>query len=140
MDGVSLHRLYKGNVIRTNFYYEFGKQNPVPAIRAVRSLNYMYAYDYCNSTTEEFYDLIKDPKEDTNRINAQSYQPLIAYYQTLLDSLKTATGDSLFPKNLTCNLHNPENSREAGKDISSSVLLHLFPNPVSNRKIEVAFL
>jgi arylsulfatase A-like enzyme len=139
MDGISLHKLYKGTAVRTNFYYEFGKQSPVPAIRAVRSLNYTYAFDYCNSTTEEFYDRIKDPKEDTNRINTQNYKPLIAYYQNLLDSLKIITGDSLFPKDLTCNLQNPKNSKEANKDISSSVLLHLSPNPVFGGKLEVAF-
>ena len=139
MDGVSLHKLFKGTYTRKNFYYEFEGLDPVPVIRAVRSLNYTYANDYCNSSTSEFYDLVRDPKEDTNWINTQSYQPLITFYQGVLDSLKMAYGDSVPSTNLSCFLENPKDSKEAGGGTSTSVLLHLSPNPVSDGKLEIAF-
>lgn len=107
MDGMSLHKLYKHDVSRKLFFYEFGGTgNLVPPLRSVRSLQYKYNYYYCNSTTEEFFDLVNDPSENENLISNPAYSALIQSYREKLDSLRTAFGD-YEPAEIPCSLSHP---------------------------------
>ena len=65
----------------------------MPDLRAVRSFDYKYIWSSCDQTTEEFYDLQNDLKEDSNLIFKNEYQTLIQTYRDKLDSLRTVLGD-----------------------------------------------
>lgn len=132
MDGSSLNQLYKGNISRKYFYYQFAGDGPTPALRAVRSNEYIYIKTYCTEITEEFYDLINDPKENTNQINNTTFSPTIANYRTVLDSIKNALGDNN-PGLLDCNLSNPKLTREENEEDQAYNLknLEVYPNPAS---------
>ncbi|MBX7110190.1 MAG: sulfatase-like hydrolase/transferase [Chitinophagales bacterium] len=107
MDGVSLHKLYTHDVSRKEFFYEFGGTGTVvPPLRSVRTLQYKYNYYYCNSTTEEFFDLVNDPDENENLISNPAYSVLIQSYREKLDSLRTAYGD-YEPVKIPCSLSHP---------------------------------
>jgi len=131
MDGVSIHQLAIHNVHRKDFLYEFPIGDGLPAIRAVCGLQYKYIKSYCTSATEEFYNMLTDPHEDTNLINKSSYATMIQIYRNKLDSLRTAFSDVTLP--LThCLLMNPF-FEEENKNVSvAPQSLMLFPNPTDN--------
>ncbi|MCY7410454.1 MAG: sulfatase-like hydrolase/transferase [Chitinophagales bacterium] len=132
-DGTSLHKLYLDSVKRKYFYYQFSIDGNTPAIRAVRSTQYKYIKHYCTSTTEEFYDLTADPKENTNQINNSAFNSLISSYKTILDSIKTALNDT-DPTLINCNLASPSYSKETNEETEEFNLLNveIYPNPSSD--------
>ncbi|MBX7107749.1 MAG: sulfatase-like hydrolase/transferase [Chitinophagales bacterium] len=105
MDGVSLHQLAQGQVHRKYFYYENYPEGG-NKWEAVRSLDYTYIYSLCNSTTEEFFDLINDPQQNINLINDPAYAALIQIHRDQLDSLRLSTGDTTNFKLGKCKLEN----------------------------------
>ncbi|HUM48261.1 MAG TPA: sulfatase-like hydrolase/transferase, partial [Chitinophagales bacterium] len=135
MDGVSLHQLYNHSVSRSEFFYEFGGTGTlIPPLRTVRSLQYKYTYYYCNSTTEEFFDLVNDPMENNNLINNDTYSPLIQTYREKLDSFRIAFGD-YEPVPINCSLSHPTLEKiapgeEAETDQTFSGLT-IKPNPAT---------
>ncbi len=142
MDGVSLHKLVTGEIKRPLFYYEFGGQKGVPSNRGIRSLDYTYVHHYCSSTTEEFYDLVNDPKENTNQINNSDYAQRIQQYKKTLDSLQTALGDTDPIEDISCFLKNIVNTREPDSDDEgvemAGNLFTISPNPVENQ-VSISF-
>lgn len=131
MDGVSLHKLATHDIVRNDFLYEFAGMGTVPALRAVRSLQYKYIYNYCTSTTEEFYDLVNDPFENNNLINNSSYSALIETYRIKLDSLRTAYTDKK-PKNSDCYMMNPTQKNSGAFDSNPGGLkITISPDPAS---------
>ncbi|MCY7410015.1 MAG: sulfatase-like hydrolase/transferase [Chitinophagales bacterium] len=111
-DGISLHDLALKNVERKEFMYEYFSDTlfpAVPDIRAVRTFNYKYIWSSCDQTTEEFYDLQNDIKEDSNLIFKIEYQTVIQTYRDKLDSLRTALGDDKSKDTvITCSLLNAD--------------------------------
>src|SRR4030095_3094183 len=95
MDGLSLHSLVTHEASRKQFLYEVAGIGPVPGIRAVRSLQYKYIYNYCTHTAEEFYDLVNDPNENDNLINNSSYSVLIDSFRAVMDSLRDRFTDDI---------------------------------------------
>src|SRR5256885_11605279 len=80
-DGMSMHKLFDGTENRKSFYYQATHLNDsADNSRSVRTFAYKYNYYYCDSKTEEFFDLIHDPHENTNLINNSAYQSLIQEY------------------------------------------------------------
>jgi N-acetylglucosamine-6-sulfatase len=129
MDGVSLHQLATHAVERKDFLYEFPIGDGLPAIRAVRGLQYKYIKSYCNSGTEEFYNLLTDPLEDTNLISNTNYTTLIETYRNKLDSLRLAFSDVTLSIT-SCFLRNP--SFRFHDVPLAPYSLALFPNPTDN--------
>ncbi|MCS6990367.1 MAG: sulfatase-like hydrolase/transferase [Chitinophagales bacterium] len=103
--GVSLRALAHGEITRQALLYEFGGDSKIPAIRAVRTLTDKYIRSYCTSQTEEFYDLIADPKENNNQIFNPAYQSIIHQRRLLLDSLRQLFNDTEPPLS-NCYLEN----------------------------------
>lgn len=103
MDGVSLHQLATGQVHRKDFLLENYTENG-NNWEAIHSKNYVYIYSYCSSVTEEFFDLTIDSKQNHNLINNTDYADLIELYRMKLDSLRTATGDTIMPDLQNCSL------------------------------------
>ncbi|MBA2407706.1 MAG: sulfatase-like hydrolase/transferase, partial [Chitinophagales bacterium] len=133
MDGLSLHKLAKHQVSRKDFLYEFGGEELMPPLRAVRSLQYKYIDSYCNMPTEEFYDLLNDPKENENLIGNSSYSAIIQQYRNKLDSLRMAFNDQN-PEYISCYLANPtfkKAQEEDSKLIDNNSRLVIMPDPAS---------
>ena len=129
MDGVSIHQLAVDAAHRKDFLYEFPIGDGLPAIRSVRGLQYKYIKSYCSSTTEEFYNLLTDPKEDTNQIYNSSYAELIQIYRDKLDSLRSAFSDVTL-SNTNCFLRNPSSRQE--NEMVPPLSLTIFPNPTGH--------
>ncbi|MCS6990405.1 MAG: sulfatase-like hydrolase/transferase [Chitinophagales bacterium] len=121
MQGHSLRALYQGEVKRNAFLYEVWSEiekdpihpwlaNETPAIRAVRTPYFKYIKSFCNSTTEQLFDLINDPKENVNLINDPYYQKVADYYRCLLDSIRQVYGDFYVDTILNCKLKNVDYS------------------------------
>ncbi len=133
MDGISMKELANHTQHRNLLFYEyFFRESCNPSETAVRDFNYKYISNDCASTTEEFYDLVNDPHENTNKINTSSYSALINEYRSKLDSMKIATGyidlaDTILP----CKLNKPKYSKDEPPacgtigDINCSI----YPNP-----------
>ncbi|MBK9731071.1 MAG: sulfatase-like hydrolase/transferase [Chitinophagaceae bacterium] len=103
MDGVSLHQLATGQVHRKDFFLENYTANG-NNWEAVRSKQYAYIYSYCNSVTEEFFDLTEDPHQNNNLINNPAYTSVIQQYRLKRDSLRNASNDTIYPALQNCNL------------------------------------
>jgi len=133
-DGISMRKLLYDQERRTKFYYEVTNTLVQMAnSRSVFSPGYKYNYYYCNQVTEEFFDLINDPEEDTNQINNPAYQSLIQYYRTLKDSFRSALTDTINEKIHSCYLANGiVNKFQADDEIENGDLL-VFPNPADEK-------
>ncbi|MFI5135110.1 MAG: sulfatase-like hydrolase/transferase [Chitinophagales bacterium] len=133
-DGISLRKLLYDQERRTKFYYEITDVIVQLAnSRSVFSPDYKYNYYYCNQVTEEFFDLINDPEEDTNQINNPVYQDLIQYYRTLKDSFRTALTDTINEEIHSCSLANGLlNKLQADEEIQNGDLL-VYPNPADEK-------
>ncbi|MEO5674931.1 MAG: sulfatase-like hydrolase/transferase [Chitinophagales bacterium] len=128
MDGHSLHDYYKGTLDRDEFYFQSSAGG---LIRAVRSKEYKYTWYNCTQQTEEFFNLVSDPKEDTNHINTSSYQSLIAVYREKLDSFQNYWGDTINKiRKSVCYLANPVLDRMS--EVVSSTSIGIYPNPASS--------
>ena len=96
MDGVSLRKIADGELKRKYFFYE-NYQSVGNWWDAIRSFNYLYIYSYCDSLTEELYDLTTDPEENTNVIFNPAYTAVIQEYRSRIDSFRLVTGDTVTP-------------------------------------------
>lgn len=121
MQGHSLRALHQGEVKRNAILYEVWSEiekdpihpwlaNETPAIRAVRTPYFKFIKSFCNTTTEQLFDLVNDPKENTNLINDPYYQKVADYYRCLLDSIRQVYGDFTVDTILNCKLKNPDYS------------------------------
>lgn len=104
MDGTSLHALANGTAHRQYLFFEHIPHTGV-SWEAVRSLRYKYIYHFCNNQTEEFFDLLYDPRENNNLIFDPAYETLIVKYRFLRDSLRIATSDYINPSMGGCSLN-----------------------------------
>ena len=133
-DGASMRKLFTGEIPRTSIYYQATSINDSAVnCRSVRSLQYKYNYYYCDSTTEEFFNLINDPGENTNLINTSSYQTLIQQYRDRLDSFKLALGDNIVESIDDCHIANAVYTKQSEDEGNSGAFLRLYPNPATNR-------
>jgi arylsulfatase A-like enzyme len=143
--GISLHDQATGEEIRNLMLFENIKlypdegddDLPTPSIRSVRDFQYKYNRYQCSTQTEEFFDLMNDPQENTNLIRDTSYLPLIEQYRFKLDSLRMALGDTLAADTLTkdCFLKGAKKIRDVTlQHTGDSIIFHfrLFPNPVQD--------
>lgn len=134
LDGLSMHKIFDGEVSRTSFYYQATHLNDSAVnCRSVRSLNYKYNYYYCDELTEEFFDLTNDPEENINLINDSDHQELIEQYRIKMDSFKLELDDTLPEDVSICYLAQPRYTRftDDHSETSTPLLLRLYPNPVS---------
>lgn len=134
-DGLSMHKLFDGSKSRTAFYYQATTVNEAAVnCRSVRSLEYKYNYYYCDEITEEFFDLVNDPAENTNLINDAAHQSLIEQYRIQLDSFKAALGDDIIEDISDCYLANsiPVGLNNDEDEIRSATEIFIYPNPASN--------
>ncbi len=133
VDGVSLHDLYSGNADRKEMLYEYLGKSPVggfPTILSVRSFQYKYIFSGCNSVTEEFYDLVSDPQENTNLIFKPAYAALIDTYRNKLTALKVAYGYDYVGPIQNCHIVNYFKA-PAADDEDDSPSFVIAPNPSS---------
>ncbi|MCS6917728.1 MAG: sulfatase-like hydrolase/transferase [Chitinophagales bacterium] len=115
MQGHSLRALYQGEVRRNAFLYEVWSEidkdkpaplaNQTPAIRAVRTPYFKFIKSFCTNNVEQLFDLVNDPKENTNLINDPYYQKVVEYYRCLLDSVRTVYGDFTVDTIIKCSLN-----------------------------------
>lgn len=85
---------------RNSLLYEYfwDSSFPYPPTQFVlRSKRYKFVFSYGRPDKNEFYDLKRDPHEQTNRIDADKYQDRISRFQRLLDEKLTATGGDEIP-------------------------------------------
>lgn len=144
-DGISLRNLFNGSEERKYFYYQFFGEGEAPEIRGLRTNEHIYLKHYCNSITEEFYDLVNDPGEITNLINETSFTEMITLYRNKMDSLMIAVGDTE-PVAIDCYLSNPvyptnvrvENEQEFNEEMQATFKLMAYPNPASG-SVNVVF-
>ena len=134
-DGISLRELATGQQHRKEFLFEYfsdSLQPGIPDFRAVRSLEYKYIRSSCDQTTEEFYDLINDPKEDTNQIFNPAYASLIETYRNKLDSLRMILGDdSANDTVIACSLLNPDTMATSSPVVNENIPFTVSPDPVN---------
>jgi arylsulfatase A-like enzyme len=139
LDGLSMHKIFTGEESRTSYYYQATSLNDSAVnCRSVRSLHYKYTFYYCDELTEEFFDLVNDPEENTNLINDASHQSLIHQYRQKMDSFKTALGDDIVEDISLCHIANPVFTRYADEEsaginlsIFSESLRRVFPDRAS---------
>jgi len=136
-DGLSMHKIFDGDTSRTEFYYQATHLNDsADNSRSVRSFAYKYNYYYCDHNTDEFFDLINDPHENTNLINNVSYQDLIQEYRSKMDSFKIVFGDNLIEEIRPCALSNAVFINDTVIILPEDSLL-FYPNPsAGNLQIE----
>ena len=133
MDGLSIRKLYDGDVTRNAMYYHsfYTTENNygvVPNARAIRDLQFKYIkYGCINDTTEEFFDLINDPLEMNNLVNNSTYDSIIQTYRDKLMSMEIQFGDTVNEATLDCYIANPQNLREESS--SSFKKFRIYPNP-----------
>lgn len=131
--GTSLKKLADHEVSRRKFLYEFGPDDQNPSIRGIRTLTGKYIFGNCTSVTEEFYDLVADPKESANRIFIAGYQDTITLYRHWLDSLRVAFGDTVEPAPFDCELINQDEAKmnvdETEPEEFPSPFISVYPNP-----------
>jgi hypothetical protein len=130
MDGWSMHDLATGAKQRKEFLYEYyNKEECTPTMHGIRSFDYIYIKNACDSVTEEFYDLLNDSSENTNQINTPSYQSLIQIYRQKLDSIRAYYGDTIWVDTVVnCQLSNTPVDVE-DVHISGQLEVSVFPNP-----------
>src|SRR4030095_8461241 len=138
MDGMSMRELANGTKHRKELFYEFFyRLNCNPTFQAVRDFNYKYIQNQCSSFSEEFYDLLSDPLENSNLIFDEDYESLVALYKNKLDSLKDYYGFvNISNTTLNCSLENIDSSGIVFKPASGSNVIgsfELYPNPVTDR-------
>ncbi|MCS6917075.1 MAG: sulfatase-like hydrolase/transferase [Chitinophagales bacterium] len=124
--GISLRALASGAANRSALLYDFGGDNEIPPIRAVRTLTDKFIRSYCTSTTEEYFDLVADPQENVNLIFNSAYQQIIQQRRLLLDSLRQLFAD-ITPVARTCSLVG--SSRLGSGRVEELVL---YPQPADN--------
>ncbi len=75
---------------RKMFFYEHRFQHAgLPKSEALISLDYKYINYYeLPDSSQEFYNLVRDPKEIDNLIDSSEYRDIIANQKIILDSLK----------------------------------------------------
>lgn len=104
-DGVSLKNIAEGSVTRNSFYFE-SIYDPftaeLPSLRSVRTLTEKYIEYGCNHDTEEFFNLLTDPGEDTNQVKNPAYAANIGSLKTLLNDFKLQLDDSAQETVLNC--------------------------------------
>jgi arylsulfatase A-like enzyme len=66
-----------------------------PSFRGVRTFSFNYAKYQCDSSTEELFDLNKDPGETQNVARNSTYKKALNRFRFLLDSLSIATSDTI---------------------------------------------
>jgi hypothetical protein len=129
--GLSLRQLGNGQTHRRNFLYETGPDPDIAKLRAVRTLDDIFIRSYCKTTTEEYYDLITDPLNNTNQIFNTDYSAIISARRTLLDSLRTAFND-ITPTKKTCNLvTNGQRIEIYGGEETPELQMVIGPNPAA---------
>ncbi|MBA3648585.1 MAG: sulfatase-like hydrolase/transferase [Chitinophagales bacterium] len=135
MPGFSLKDLYDGIQQRDAFYIELIQDTleNYPDFRAVRSKQYKYIHYFCTAPAEEFFDLTRDPKEDTNQINNPSYQLLVNEYRYKLDSFTTLLNDTVPAGYFDC--HMVESLPVAFYEPDADLDGPLYPNPASDKVI-----
>ncbi|MBA3649761.1 MAG: sulfatase-like hydrolase/transferase [Chitinophagales bacterium] len=104
MDGVSLRKLASQEVIRHNIMCEVFQENETPSMREARTMDYTLIKSFCDQETEEFFDLVNDPRENINLINDPAYQSIIKYYRCKLDSMRVALKDFGIDTIISCKL------------------------------------
>ncbi|HYV90146.1 MAG TPA: sulfatase-like hydrolase/transferase [Chitinophagales bacterium] len=132
MVGFSLKDLYNGTKQRDAFYIELiqGSITNYPDFRAVRSKQYLYTHYFCTDSAEEFFDIVNDPKENTNLINDQAYQSLIAEFRIKLDSFKVLLNDTVPGGYFDCDM--VVNPRVTVGEPIADPGTQLYPNPASD--------
>ncbi len=127
VDGISLHDLYTGAKTRTEFMYELlGSLT----ILSVRSFQYKYIFSACPTSTEEFFDLINDPQENTNLIFNPQYAAVIDSYRQKLEMYKQQYHYNFVSPPNNCYLVNNFRQASPGND-DGDILPNLIatPNP-----------
>jgi N-acetylglucosamine-6-sulfatase len=66
-----------------------------PSWRAVRNEQFKFARYWCDTVTEELFDLQSDPQENNNLVNHPGYAPLVLNMRQLLDSLRAEVNDTI---------------------------------------------
>jgi N-acetylglucosamine-6-sulfatase len=137
MDGVSMYKLATGSLHRKQLFYEFfNRHNCNPTFVAVRDFSYKYVRNECSSFSEEFYDLVNDPLETENLINAPNYASQVADYKLKLEALESATDYiNIRDTIIDCSLVNPDSSVIIFRLKPPASLIHVsdfYPNPVHN--------
>jgi len=133
LDGHSLKDLYSGTFNRTEFYYYMlhDTSSTAPSKRAIRDTHYKYINYACDAdTVEEFFDMVNDPLELTNLINANSYQSIIQTYRVRFDSMRVAWEDTDYGPKKKCHIKSPLVTRELIEDDEEGAMdFNIFPNP-----------
>lgn len=137
MQGISLLKLMNNEVTRKEMFYEFFNKSCVPDIRAIRSLEYKYVAYNCNQETEEFFDLINDPKENVNLVNDPDFAALIEDYRDKLTFWRNYYEDFSLDSLYTCQLANPQKLVKDDNNILT--LLNAYPNP-ANSHVTIHFI
>lgn len=129
MQGLSLLKLANGSETRNEMMYELFNKDCVPDTRGVRSLDYKYVQYYCPQRTEEFFDLVNDPKENTNLVKDPAYSALLNEYRDKLTFLRNYYEDFTWDSLYDCSLSNPQRlTQEEGEPLA---LFTAYPNPAS---------
>ena len=107
-EGYSLHDLLGPDTLRRYVRYEIARLNEVafdvPQIRGLRGFNHLFVSSACNCYSEELYDLLNDPQENTNQILNPNYFPVAARFRAALDSMMLAVNDIIVPVPNHCKL------------------------------------
>lgn len=131
MQGLSLNALANGTAHRDMLLHQMASVDILPTIRSVRSLNYLYAFHFCDETVEEFFNLDIDPDENINQIFNPAYAGLIDEYRLILDSLRNAINDTMPIALSDCYMvHHDPRLGQMTDQTDAVGLSHLFVYPV----------
>ncbi len=107
-EGYSLHELAGSDTLRRYVRYEIARLNEaafdVPQIRGLRGFNHLFVSSDCDCYSEELYDLVNDPQENTNQILNPNYDAVAKRFRAVLDSMMLAVDDIIVPVPNHCKL------------------------------------
>jgi hypothetical protein len=130
--GESLNKLANHQATRQKLMYEFGVNGSHAVLRGIRTLTGKYIFSYCETETEEFYDLVNDPDETVNKIFDPAFADTIAQYRIWLDELRLQYGDTTGQPLSPCSLVNNVSSRQSTTDGLTELQespVYLWPSP-----------
>lgn len=139
--GRSIRTLLQPGNERTAIYLEGIRTVPIlhdevsdqPSWRAVRTPQFKYIWNKCDSFAEELYDLTIDPHENTNQVLNPFYADTVVQMRDLLNSLAIATHDTIHVDTLVqhCHLTSDPQRVSMYEYLEELGIMDVYPNPSS---------
>ena len=104
-----------------------------PSFRGLRTPDFKYVKYHCDSLTEELFDLVNDPEENTNEIRNPAYATVVAHFRARLPEVMAEINDTMSIDTVLrpCKLITTGSKLDLSE--TSGPRISVFPNPASEK-------